>query len=155
MREGKVLPPVSLYQIRDEYYIMDGNHRVAAAKSLGWPTIRARILEFLPSRNTLENMVYREKTDFMEKTGLAEPVELTEVGQYAWLLKQIEDHRKFLESFNREETGFEKAAADWYESIFQPFIGIIQRSHLLEAFPRRTQADLFAYISFYQWEKGP
>nr|MBL0714873.1 transcriptional regulator [Desulfobacterales bacterium] len=33
-REGRVLPPVRLYQIKDEYYALDGNHRIAAAKVL-------------------------------------------------------------------------------------------------------------------------
>ena len=32
MREGKSLPPVKLYKIKDEYYVLDGNHRIAAAK---------------------------------------------------------------------------------------------------------------------------
>ena len=32
LRQGQVLPPVKLFQIKDEYYILDGNHRVAVAK---------------------------------------------------------------------------------------------------------------------------
>ena len=32
MREGKPLPPVRLYQIKGDYYVLDGNHRIAAAK---------------------------------------------------------------------------------------------------------------------------
>ena len=35
MREGKALPPVKLYQIKKEYFALDGNHRIAAANALG------------------------------------------------------------------------------------------------------------------------
>ncbi len=69
LRAGKVLPPVKLYQIKDEYYVLDGNHRVSAAKELGHDTIRADILEFVPSKNTLENILYRERSQFKDATG--------------------------------------------------------------------------------------
>ena len=35
MTSGKRLPPVKLYQIKDDYYALDGNHRIAAAKEIG------------------------------------------------------------------------------------------------------------------------
>ncbi|MGD1971341.1 MAG: ParB N-terminal domain-containing protein, partial [Desulfobacterales bacterium] len=41
MREGKMLPPVKLYQIKKEYYALDGNHRIAAANELGYDEIQA------------------------------------------------------------------------------------------------------------------
>jgi len=37
MREGRNLGPVKLYEIKDEFYVLDGNHRIAAAKELGRP----------------------------------------------------------------------------------------------------------------------
>jgi len=154
MREGKPLPPIKLYQIKDEYYIVDGNHRVAAAKAIGRLSIQARILEFLPSRNTLENVLYREKTEFVEKTGLPESIELTEVGQYSFLLEQIEEHKQSLEKVGKTDIAFQDAAKDWYDTIFLPFTDIIERSHLVESFPRRTLADLYGYISFHQWREG-
>ncbi len=55
LREKKSLPPVDLYKIKDEYYVLDGNHRVAAARQLQHPTIEAHIVEYLPSIHTLEN----------------------------------------------------------------------------------------------------
>lgn len=154
IKSGKSLPPVKLYQIKSEYYILDGNHRVAAAKELGWTSIRAHILEFLPSQNTLENILYSEKSNFIEKTGITEPIELTEVGQYGYLIEQINTHKASLEGVNKKEISLQDAAKDWYETIYCPFIAIIERSRLVEAFPRRTLADLFAYVSFHQWEKG-
>ena len=52
MLEGKSLPPVILYKINDEYYVMDGNHRIAAAKELNRFNIKAKILEFIPISHT-------------------------------------------------------------------------------------------------------
>ncbi len=34
MRQGRPLGPVKLYQIKDDYYVLDGNHRISAAKEL-------------------------------------------------------------------------------------------------------------------------
>ena len=52
MLEGKSLPPVILYKINDEYYVMDGNHRIAAANELNRLNIKAKILELIPISHT-------------------------------------------------------------------------------------------------------
>lgn len=154
MRGGVPLPPVKLYQIKNEYYVLDGNHRVAAAKELGREQIEACIVEFLPSPITLENILYREKIEFLEKSGLQAEIELTEVGQYPYLLHQIQSHQHFLEQHEHSSASFQGAAADWLSTIYHPLVRLIQHSHLLEAFPQRTIADLYTYISSHQWQKG-
>lgn len=154
MRQGKPLPPVKLYQIKDEYYVLDGNHRVAAAKEFGHDSIRAQILEFIPSSNTLENVLYREKSEFKEETGLAEPIDLTEIGQYAYLQQQIKTHQDHLQGTTEKTVPYSQAAEDWFRTIYTPLTGIVRKSGLLDHFPGRTVADLYAYISFHQWELG-
>jgi DNA-binding Lrp family transcriptional regulator len=153
MQEGKTLPRVKLYRIKDEYYVLDGNHRVSAAKEFGWSEINAHILEFLPSKETLENILYREKSEFSDKTGLSYSIELTEVGQYAHLIKQILKHQDFLKQIAGDPFSFESAAVDWYKTIYCPLIAIIENAHLIESFPNRTAADLYAYVTFHQWER--
>jgi uncharacterized ParB-like nuclease family protein/DNA-binding Lrp family transcriptional regulator len=154
MRQGRVLPPVKLYKIKDEYYVLDGNHRIAAAKEYGHSEIRAKIVEFIPSSNTLENIIYREKREFMDQTGLTHPIELSEVGQYPHLLEQIEKHRLFLESTDRSAIPMAAAAEDWHRTIYLPLTDIIRKGSLLDFFQGRTLDDLYAYISFHQWDKG-
>jgi uncharacterized ParB-like nuclease family protein len=154
MREGKSLPPVKLYKIKDEYYVLDGNHRIAAAKEFGRSDIMAKIVEFIPSSNTLENIIYREKSEFMEQTGLTRPIDISEVGQFPYLLEQVEAHRAFLAGGEKPGATLKEAAEDWYLTIYQPMTGIIQKGNLLASFPGRTLDDLYAYISFHQWEKG-
>ena len=154
IRSGKPLPPVLLYRIKDDYYVLDGNHRVSAAKEFGWSSIEARIIEYLPSKETLENIIYREKADFERETGLFDAIALTEVGQYPYLLKQITEHKRSLDKVNGAPVTLERAARDWYDTIYRPLVAIIESSQLSDAFPNRTIADLYAYISYHQWKKG-
>ena len=154
LQKGKPLPPVKLYQIKDEFYVLDGNHRISAAKAFGYREIEGKIVEFIPSKNTLENILYQERAEFNEKTGLPHAISLTELGQYTYLIKQISQHRQYLIQMTKEPVSFEVAALDWYKTIYRPLIAIIERAHLVESFPGRTIADLYAYISVHQWEKG-
>ena len=152
IKNGKRLPPVKLYQIKDEYYVLDGNHRIAVAKEIGRHEVDAKIVEFIPSKDTLENILYREKSEFFEATRLASAIDLTEVGQYTHLIKQISKHQEFLELKTKKPVSFESAAKDWYKTIYRPLNDIIDQGGLIEAFPGRTIADLYTYISIHQWD---
>lgn len=154
MLEGKPMPPVKLYQIKDDYYVLDGNHRVAAARALGRKDISAKIVELIPSKNSLENILYLERSEFEDKTGISPRIELTEIGQYEYLIKQIESHRIYLQDQGSEAPTFNQAAQDWYNTIYCPMITIIEKARLMEFFPDRTSADLFTYIACHQWELG-
>jgi DNA-binding Lrp family transcriptional regulator len=153
LREGRRLPPVKLYQIKDQFYVLDGNHRIAAAKELGHSEIHAHIVEFIPSEDILENLIYRQRADFSKKTGLPYAITLTEVGQYEVLLQQIVNHREHLQKSGPQVT-FEAAADDWYTTIYRPLVAIIRKGDLIKHFPRRTLDDLYAYVSYHQWEIG-
>jgi hypothetical protein len=41
--QGVALPPVSLVQVGDVYYVKDGHHRISVAKALGQETIEAKV----------------------------------------------------------------------------------------------------------------
>jgi DNA-binding Lrp family transcriptional regulator/uncharacterized ParB-like nuclease family protein len=154
LREGRPLPPVKLYQIKDDYYVMDGNHRIAAAKELGHDEILAHIIEFIPSATTLQNILFRERAEFVDQTGLTGDIKLTEVGQYALLLNQISVHREYQQKVHGTTVSNSDAARDWYKTIYRPLCEIVQQSRLLESFPERSEADMYAYISVHQWEMG-
>jgi hypothetical protein len=153
MRAGKTLPPVKLYQIKNDYYALDGNHRIAAANDLGYGEIQAQILEFLPSKGSKENLLYREKAQFEEHTQLPYSIELTDFGQYEHLIKQISRHRDYLEKNAATPIALQNAAKDWYETIYKPLIAIIKKGGLIGHFPGRTLADLYTFISAHQWER--
>lgn len=154
MRAGTALPPVKLYQIRDDYFILDGNHRVAAARQLGHDEILAHVVELVPSEKTLQNLLYRERAEFCDRTGLPAAIDLSEVGQYPRLLTQIAVHQAHLQGQGGAAVDFPAAAQDWYRTIYKPLCDIIRRGRLLEFFPERNLADLYAYISVHRWEEG-
>ena len=154
MRAGRTLGPVKLFEIKDEFYVLDGNHRIAAAKELGHDEILAHIEEFIPSKNTLQNILYRERAGFADRTRLPAEINLTEVSQYGFLLDQIAEHQQFLQGAAENEVAFEMAASDWFKTIFRPLCTIIKRSRLVDSFPERTIEDLFSYITFHQWQEG-
>lgn len=154
MRGGKNLPPIALYQIKEDFFILDGHHRFKAARELGYTHIRSRIVELLPSKNTLENNLYNEKIQFKEKSKLEHTIQLTEPGQFAHLQWQIEEHQQYLSTKENQDISFEQAAADWHKTIYTPLYSFIENSQLVKSFPRRTVDDLYLYISVHQWEKG-
>jgi len=155
MVAGKRLPPVQLFQIKDQYYAMDGNHRISVAKELGWEDIYAHVVEFLPGKDSIENILYLEKIDFLEQAGLEKDLQLTEFGQYRHLLGQIAEHRNHLEKQNGQPVDIKTAAQDWHQTIFLPLCAIIDKGGLLDHFPERTLADLYTYVSLHQWQENP
>jgi DNA-binding Lrp family transcriptional regulator len=154
MKEGKPLPPVRLYQIKDEYYVLDGNHRIAVAKEFGYSDMDAQVIEFFASEKTLEHILQGERLGFRERTGLLYPIELTEVGQYGHLMEQIERHQRYTENIEGRPLSFQSAASEWHRTVYSPLVAIIEKTALLKSFPNRSIADLYAFISFHQWEKG-
>ncbi len=153
MQEGRSLPPISLYQIKDKFYIVDGHHRVTAAKQLKQSHIQAKILELLPSGETVENRLYLEKIDFRDKVGIPKVVDFTEPGQSEYLLEQVRMHQQYLSDKTQQEVDLKEAGADWYRSIYLPLRTLIKNSGLLRSFPDRTMDDLYLYISIHQWQK--
>src|SRR5918997_328902 len=49
-RTGRDLPPVVLYRLGEDYYVVDGNHRVSVARFEGVEMIDADVTEFYPVR---------------------------------------------------------------------------------------------------------
>ena len=154
MRQGRNLGPVKLYQIKNEFYVLDGNHRIAAAKELGQDEILAHIVELVPTDNSLQSILYRERAEFADRTKLPVEINVTEVSQYAHLMDQISEHKGFLLRAGERTVTFEDAALDWYKTIYRPLCSIINKGRLSDSFPERTIADLYAYITLHQWKEG-
>ena len=98
-------------------------------------------------------MLYREKAQFDDRVQLPSVIELSDFGQYEHLIEQISRHRDYLEKKAAAPVDFQKAAQDWYETIYEPLIAIIKKGGLIKHFPGRTLADLYTFISVHQWER--
>jgi hypothetical protein len=47
MNDLRVLPPVELFKVGDEYYVVDGHNRIAAARQVGQVAVDADVVELL------------------------------------------------------------------------------------------------------------
>jgi len=153
LEDGVVLPPVDLYKVKDKYYVVDGNHRVAAAKEIGQIYIDAYVTEFLPAGDSVQHLLWRERANFEYRTGLSD-IQFTELGLYQELLKQIERYEQ--EEYKRYyiNDSFLHVAKQWYHEIYLPVVEEIRREKLLDDFPNRTEADLFLYATYHRIAKS-
>ncbi len=153
LERGEYLPPVELYKIKDSYYVVDGNHRVAAAKEIGQTYIDAYITEYIPPGTSAERLLWRERSQFEYRTGLS-GIKFTELGLYQELFQQI----KLFEEGEYEQFhltySFFHVARQWYDEIYLPVVEQIRKEKLLDDFPNRTEADLFLYATYHKMAKG-
>jgi hypothetical protein len=75
-------------------------------------------------------------------------------GFYRRLLEHIHTHRWLMGEKRKGEVSFEEAVVDWYDAVYTPVIKAIRDNHLLAAFPGRTEADLYLWISEYAWYRS-
>ena len=154
MQDDTPLPAIEVYALRGKYYVVDGHHRVAAARALGYLYLDALVHEFLLPVTTAANRLHNERVHFERLTGL-EGIALTETGNYRKLGNQIREHRFFLGE-NGKESGLKAAAADWHEYVYAPITELLATSGAPAGFPvpERTVADLFVYLCDYKWVKS-
>lgn len=118
--ENGSLPPVTLYKVKEEYYVYDGNHRVSVAKNLNFHSIEAEVYEFFSQNNEDIDRLSRERFSFEKESGLSN-IECLKVENYVELREEV---RKFLELYFLGEENFEKAVV-WYQRVFTPIVNIL------------------------------
>lgn len=162
VKEGG-LPPVQLYNVGDVYFVRDGNHRVSVARAQDAPTIEAYVWEYpslvpLNPDDDLDDLfIKHDYVEFLEKTRLNElrpdqDIEFTAPGRYHDLLEHIEVHRYYLSLERGQDIPYEEAVTSWYDNVYQPIVKAIRDHGILKRFPGRTEADLYIWISRWQYE---
>src|ERR671934_696001 len=162
---GRV-PPLELYRIGEDDFVIDGHHRLAIALERGQTEVEARVVEYLPDREDPANAVYYERRAFERATGLHD-LRATEPGRYPRLLNRIRDHRHELARQHAEEgtrlwvptlfapssypIDLHRAARDWYAREYRPVVETRELARLRELFPGRALGDLFGYVSDHRW----
>ena len=100
-------PPITVYQVGEAYFVLDGNHRVSVARQAGATHIPAYVTEIetpvplTPDARPDELICQAKQADFLVETGLGETRPSTDFGvtapgQYRVLLEQIAAHRQRL-----------------------------------------------------------
>jgi ParB-like nuclease domain len=158
MVEGEELPPIDVYKVGDNYYVIDGHHRVSVARSLDREFINARVIEVsttAPLGSEIEAAALlraAEYRQFLETTRIHElrpeaRIEVSRLGRYDEILKHILGHRYFLGLERGGEISLPEAAASWYDNVYAPVAAVIREHHVLGQFPGWTEADLYVEIS--------
>ena len=157
MVEGEELPPIDAYKVGDNYYVIDGHHRVSVARSLGRDVINARVIEvgttapLGPEIDPSALLRAAEYRQFLETTRLHElrpeaRLEVSRLGRYDEILNHILGHRYFM-GLERGEVSLPEAAASWYDNVYLPVAEVIRKHNILEHFPGWTEADLYVEIT--------
>ena len=148
MKNGVSLPPVVLYKLGYGYYVLDGNHRVAAAKELGQLEIEAEVTEFVPLGDAQAQRVFAERRAFERITGLNR-IGAAQPGHYT----RIEDMiREFAEAHGFDD--LREAARSWEAEVYRPVARRIRALRLGQRFPDHRTADIFVELADFRDEES-
>jgi nucleotide-binding universal stress UspA family protein len=152
------LPAISVYQIGDVYFVLDGNHRVSVAQQLGASHIQAYVTEvksrvpLTPDIQPDQLIIKAEQVNFLEHTRIDQirpdaDLTVTIPGQYPILEEHISVHRYFMGIDQGQEIPYEAAVAHWYDEVYLPIVDTICERGILKNFQNRTVTDLYLWIS--------
>lgn len=161
LRDLDAMPPIQVYQIGEAYFVLDGNHRVSIAREREATHISAYVTEIhtkvplTPETDFNDFILKAEYADFLSKTRMDEccpraELSITAPGQYTVLEEQIHTHHHRLNAEARRELLLTDAVRHWYEDIYIPSIESIRQRGILRDFPKRTETDLYVWITKHQ-----
>lgn len=145
MKDGVDLPPITVYQLGNRYYVIDGHTRVAAAKELGIEFLDANVTEALPRKEGEVNLTYYARKEFERATGL-EGIRLTAPWRYHLLQHHVEGYRLYLERSREREVSLEEAARIWHRTQYLPTLTEIRRRSLTSSTGGHTLGDVYTDI---------
>ena len=71
LEEDGLRDPIIAYELRNKFYVMEGNKRVSVSKYMDAVSIEAQVTRMIPKRDDRpENRIYYEFLDFYEVTGI-------------------------------------------------------------------------------------
>ena len=143
IRNGVGLPPVELYKLGFGYYVLDGNHRVAAARETGQEEIDAEVTEFIPLGDLEAQRAFAEKRAFERATGLTR-IEAAHPDTYHRLQLVVEQEAPDGSADRRE------AARRWYGGVYRPLVRRIRQLGLVRRFAGDRSADIFARLADFR-----
>jgi nucleotide-binding universal stress UspA family protein len=157
------MDPVSVYQIGDAYFVLDGNHRVSIARQNKIPTIPAYVTEVqtrvpLTKLDDPHAVICKARyADFLAETGLdalrpQADVKMTQCGYYTLLLEHIAVHRYFMGLDEQRDVPYDEAVAHWYDHVYRPIVDLAHAYGLPENFPGYTDTDLYVLVALNRGE---
>jgi hypothetical protein len=161
MNRAEELPPVSLYKIGDAYFVQDGNHRVSVARQRGVEMLDAEVIELrsrvpvdsaLTARDLLHKLEHRRLLERLpiDRVLPEIKVEFSDVADYRRLATYIEAHGFRVSQLWKRYVSPEEILRDWYEYDYRPIAEMIREERILDAFPDRTELDLYLWIVYHR-----
>ncbi len=151
------LPPILLYQVGDIYFVVDGHHRVSVAREQGQEFIDAEVRECRVKVPVTADLMPEDleelgaKVMFLERTNLdrlrpAAELTATVLGGYERTLEHIAVHRYFMGLDFQRDVSENEAVEHWYDTVYLPVVRVVGESGVMEAFPKRTEADFYLWV---------
>lgn len=152
------LPPIQLYKVGDIYFVKDGNHRVSVARERGVEFIDAEVIEahvrvpLSPDMSTQELLMQAEYAEFLRRTDLdiLQPdhdIRPTQLGRYDVIWEHILGHQEWLSWIWHRQATIHETVNDWYEFTYMPIVQVVRDRHVLDEFPRLTEADIYLWVT--------
>ncbi|MFL6131146.1 MAG: chromosome partitioning protein ParB [Mycobacteriales bacterium] len=157
LRRGEEMPPIDVYRVGDVHFVIDGHHRVAVARALGWKTINAHVVEVLTSVGAdrdlrLEDLPTKgHERVFAERVPLPprmrDRIELHEADDYgelaemveAWGFRYIQLRGRMMD---RQET-----AETWFTEEYEPGVDLLRQTGLLGGGTASTETEAYLRLS--------
>jgi hypothetical protein len=166
-RRGEALPPISLYQVGDLFFVRDGHHRVSVAKSLGRDDIDAYVTEVttrlklgadlrvsqLPLKD--HERLFRERVPLdperRARIKLSDPWDFGVLAEAveAWGFRLMQERGHYYE---RAEV-----ARAWFDEEYVPVSELISHGDLIERGETETDAylrvaaDRYLLLRTHEW----
>jgi hypothetical protein len=153
MREGGALPPISVYQVGEVYFVRDGHHRVSVARALGRDAIDAHVVEVVTRVGADRQLTIADlprkshERLFRERVPLSPPraarVQLTDAMRYGALAEGVEAWAFRAQQSRPDVLDREGAAALWFTTEFEPVVAMIEEAGLRG---EETEADAYLEV---------
>jgi hypothetical protein len=136
-RSGQELPPIKVRRVGDMYFVVDGHHRVSAARQLGLTTLDAFVTEIVtrvpPASEDFQLRVhvrlFRERVplgdDAIERIDLDTEEEYAELaeGVEAWGFRLMQAENRFI--------GRPEIARRWFDEYYLPTVALLREANLV------------------------
>jgi hypothetical protein len=154
---GKALPPVELYKVGDVYFVRDGHHRVSVARQRGATKIEALIWEcetevpLEPDSDVDALLCQVAHKAFVERIDVGRlcpgvQIKLTHPDGYQEILFDIAEFQQIVAIVDEEPPSLDETVTLWCRLRYGPVVDVVRRQGVLEAFPGRTEADLYLWL---------
>ena len=170
MKKEINLAPIQVYQMLDNYFIIDGHHRVAVAKNeFKAKYIDAEVTEIkfnfelskdknyvFDSESTKKFLIKIEeyafeKATFLNNEILIHPLKVTELKSYTILNQEILDFKQNYNNGELLKKSIMFVSYKWYAERFLPAVKLMKTEDILSKFANRTYTDLYVWIQKHKY----